>query len=316
LKLLIVVIMSGFLDSKTQIIDAIITQEGKRQLASGQMQIKFATYTDGGSFYQKSIVSGSEDSSVRLYLEAASLPQDQITFEADDSGKLLPFKNAQESIQVVAGNILSGTTFITSSVVSLAGTLLESSLNSFQKQTIIGTKDPFFDEVNFVLGQDNINFTITDNSPISVQADQEINVNLAESLFSDIRLSRLPNYKFLPPVNKAISGEVIGSQLGSFTNPREQDEATIISRIKDNLNKAENSQLMTKINFIEGSRENNIFGQFFERGFNNIKKLDVIDFGEISMKENKANRVFFAGKLVIDDNGMPTFLNIFTLIFE
>ena len=316
MKLLIVVIMSGFLDSKTRIIDTIITQEGKRQLASGQMQIKFATYTDGGSFYQKSLASGSADSSVRLYLEAASLPQDQITFEADDSGLLLPFKNAQESIQVAGGNIiLSGTTFVTSSIASLAGTLLESSLDSFKKQTIIGTKDPFFDEVNFVLGQDNINFTITSDRPIP-EAGESINVNNAESLFSDIRLSRLPNYQFLPPVNKALSGEVTGSQLGTYKNPRDQDEQRILQTIKDRLKTAEENQMTTKINFIEGSRENNIFGQFFEQFYSTIKKLDVIDFGEIDMGNNKSNRVFFVGTVVTDENGMPTFLNIFTLMFE
>ena len=315
MKLLIVVIMSGFLDSKTRIIDTIITQEGKRQLASGKMQIKFATYTDGASFYQKSVASGSTDASARLYLEAAVLPQDQITFEADDSGLLLPFKNAQESIQVAGGNILSGAVFITSSIASFTDTLLESSLNSFQKQTIIGTKDPFFDEVNFVLGQDNIDFTITNNSP-TPEDGSEIYINDAESLFSDIRLSRLPNYQFLPPVNKATAGELTGNQLGNFKNPREQDEKRILQRIKDGLKAAEDNQLMTKINFIEGSRENNLFGQFFERGFNSIKKLDVIDFGEINMENNKPNRVFFAGKLVTDDNGMPTFFNIFTLMFE
>jgi len=307
--------MSGFLDSKTRIIDTIITQEGKRQLASGKMQIKFATYTDGASFYQKSVASGSTDASARLYLEAAVLPQDQITFEADDSGLLLPFKNAQESIQVAGGNILSGAVFITSSIASFTDTLLESSLNSFQKQTIIGTKDPFFDEVNFVLGQDNIDFTITNNSP-TPEDGNEIYINDAESLFSDIRLSRLPNYQFLPPVNKATAGELTGNQLGNFKNPREQDEKRILQRIKDGLKAAEDNQLMTKINFIEGSRENNLFGQFFERGFNSIKKLDVIDFGEINMENNKPNRVFFAGKLVTDDNGMPTFFNIFTLMFE
>ena len=315
MKLLIVVIMSGFLDSKTRIIDTIITQEGKRQLASGKMQIKFATYTDGASFYQKSVASGSTDASARLYLEAAVLPQDQITFEADDSGLLLPFKNAQESIQVAGGNILSGAVFITSSIASFTDTLLESSLNSFQKQTIIGTRDPFFDEVNFVLGQDNIDFTITNNSP-TPEDGSEIYINDAESLFSDIRLSRLPNYQFLPPVNKATAGELTGNQLGNFKNPREQDEKRILQRIKDGLKAAEDNQLMTKINFIEGSRENNLFGQFFERGFNSIKKLDVIDFGEINMENNKPNRVFFAGKLVTDDNGMPTFFNIFTLMFE
>jgi len=98
--------MSGILDNKTRIIDAIVTSEGRRQLAEGDMRIEYVSFTDAGTYYRADVVSGSADASSRIFFEACNLPQDQITFEADDSGKLMPFANALD-VQLRAGNILS-----------------------------------------------------------------------------------------------------------------------------------------------------------------------------------------------------------------
>jgi hypothetical protein len=308
--------MSGFLDSKQRIIDTIITDEGRRQLASGQMQIRFVTFTDGGSFYAPDVVSGSSDASSRVYLEAASLPQDQITFEADDSGLLMPFKNAQE-VQVVAGNLLTGSTLITSSIASLAGPLLESSLNSFQKQQIIGTEDEFFGENNFELSEENIEFTITDDQPFKKGEQKTILIDQAESLFSDKRLANLKNFKFLPPVNKSTVLNAEGSPLGNFRSPRVQNFDLIKEQLQEGLKKIEKSDYCRKIRFIDTSRESNIFAQFFEVENSLMKKLDVIDFGPIeNAGKYSVKQAYFVGKLLVDNNGMPTFINIFTLVFE
>ncbi len=38
--------MSGILNTKQRIMDTILTQEGKRQLASGELRLNFITFTD------------------------------------------------------------------------------------------------------------------------------------------------------------------------------------------------------------------------------------------------------------------------------
>jgi hypothetical protein len=96
----------GLLDSKSRIIDAILTFEGRRQLAAGDMRIEHVSFSDAGTFYKPDSVSGSADATQRLYLEANSPPQDSITFEADDSGRLKPF-NGSRGIQVRDGQILA-----------------------------------------------------------------------------------------------------------------------------------------------------------------------------------------------------------------
>ena len=83
--------MAGILDGKERILDTFITNEGRRQLAKGEIQIQFASFTDGHTFYQGSVTEGSENPDARIFLEAASRRQDQITFETDDAGILVPF---------------------------------------------------------------------------------------------------------------------------------------------------------------------------------------------------------------------------------
>ena len=46
--------MAGILNAKHRVIDAIITQEGRRQVAAGDLQIKYVTFTDRHTFYESS----------------------------------------------------------------------------------------------------------------------------------------------------------------------------------------------------------------------------------------------------------------------
>ena len=83
--------MAGILDNKTRIMDVIITQEGRRQMAAGNLRAEFLSFTDGAVFYQKSGSHGSADPTDRIYFEAVSKLNDMITLENDDSGNLIQF---------------------------------------------------------------------------------------------------------------------------------------------------------------------------------------------------------------------------------
>ena len=77
--------------------DVAITEEGRRQMASGQMQIEFVSYTDRHTFYEADTASGSVNPVNRIFLEATSLPQDKITSETDSSGNILFFAGGQRN---------------------------------------------------------------------------------------------------------------------------------------------------------------------------------------------------------------------------
>jgi hypothetical protein len=71
------------------------------------------------------------------------------------------------------------------------------------------------------------------------------------------------------------------------------------------------------IDFTETSRQNNLLCQFFEVYSDGMKKLDVIDYGIFPPDQNgNAHHVFFVGKVFIDSNNTPTFVNMFTLVWE
>ena len=80
--------MAGILDSKTRFIDLIITQEGKRQIASGKLRAEYASLSDSQVFYDKNEIGNVSD---RIYFQAMDSPNNVIVLEKDDSGKLIEF---------------------------------------------------------------------------------------------------------------------------------------------------------------------------------------------------------------------------------
>ena len=49
-----------------------------------------------------------------------------------------------------------------------------------------------------------------------------------------------------------------------------------------------------------------------------MNKLRMIDFGEFEDldPDSPGRHVFFAGKLMVDDFGQDTFINLFTVVFD
>ena len=337
--------MAGLIDKKSRIMDTILTNEGRRQLASGKLNAVFYSFTDNGVFYNFDTVSGSNISR-RISIEATSSPQDQVTFEADDSGRLMPMKSSP--VQTSAGKIvttITGTAGTVSEQVeevndiqfaSLANTLLNSSLDNFKNLYVIGSPDIFNENKDqFVLSRNNINFTITPDKPISKNQLQTLSINHAESFFMDKRFSHVPNFLFLPPVNKKRVGSNEYIPLGIY-NSLGQRPIFEFNDLQKEIENYEKNGFVETINFTRTSKENNVFCQFFELSNGEVKKLDCIDFGlfntsnnqlteEEKLKAQKEGRttelestskhVFFVGKVFVDDFGAHTFINMFSIIF-
>ena len=50
-----------------------------------------------------------------------------------------------------------------------------------------------------------------------------------------------------------------------------------------------------------------------------LTKLDVVDFGEFFVEEDllrARKHVYFVGKVFIDSNNIPSFINLFTIVFD
>jgi hypothetical protein len=304
--------MAGILNNKERILDSIITLEGRRQIIGGKLKIEYASFSDKLTFYEGDIASGSADASNRIFFEAVSLPQDQVTLEADDSGRLLSFEGRNFTKIVQGKPVISGS-FLTDSsqYASTADSLLADSFNNFTNLRSIGSMDFFRDDKNFSISPQNTRFKITDKRPLGNDDIQSIGIDKAESFFQDKRLSHIKNFKFLPPKNKKTITDPNGSSLGEYKQ-LSQPEILSIEELKKSLLYKD----FETIYFSESSRFNNIFCQFFEITGNDIKKLDVIDFGLFPSAEGDDFHVFFVGKIFVDNLNRSTFINLFTLIFE
>lgn len=336
----------GFLDARTRIFDTIITLQGRSQMASGKLKAEFYSFTDLGAFYtQDTSTSASLDGTKRIYLEAASLPQDMITFESDDSGKLVKFgssdilvRNGQILTEVSSGNQEVGRTYLpvqNNVFASMANTLLSSSMDAFSNNYVIGSPDLFDEQSSsFQLGNNAVQFVISDQSPIGPNEHQTANIDHLDGLFVDSRLSHLPNFQYLPPINKYRPGDTTVNLLGYYPNLNQHRQLTFAD-VQLAIQEAVARGYSTTINFEETSKTNNLVCQMFEIGDGEIVKLDVIDFGlfnlsgqDITLSErlrqqrdprnlsSLSKHVFFVGKIFTDDKGVNKFVNLFTLIFE
>lgn len=320
--------MAGILDNKTRIMDVIVTEEGKRQITSGKMRIEFATFTDGHTFYQADVASGSDDASTRLFFEACSLPRDQITFETDDSGNLVSFQGGDFEVgsdgiiyqgedNVRLSPVESGSIF-----ASLVDNVLSSSINNFKNLQTIGSTT-FFDSDEFDTSVDDVDFYISNDSPFSDPDGASINLDNIEPLFMDYRLGHVDNFKFLPPIISAdMSSNGQEGNFGEYTDlnqSRPNDWYDLFQKIWPGYPSEEHIPQYETVKFTKTSASSNIMCQFFETGGQSstrFKKLDVIDYGIFYLDDGSMKHAFFVGKLFIDSVGQPTFVNMFNLIFD
>jgi hypothetical protein len=351
--------MAGILDSKTRFIDMIVTQEGKRQIASGMLRAEYASISDAETFYDALEV---DDVSNRIFFQAMDSPNNVIVLEKDDSGKMIEF-NFSPTGSIVGNDIFEKDTTVTSSLrlQAVTGSAFASSaksiMNSFTSHfDSLQTLSTFEKSGNdFELSTERINFAISNSVPFPLGPHSEtINVNDAEPFFLDSKLTHLPNFDFLPPVNtdgsnygqyediRSLKRETLndikkylgnegfrdtnkesGIRLRKSNSRMRTDKVgdfDVINRVKLTSPYDNSFKQYKTVYFDKTSDQNNLIIQMFEDGPDSkLIKLDIIDAGSFFDKDSEfypEKRVFYAGKIFIDDFNMPTFINIFTIIFE
>lgn len=305
-------------------------------MADGKLKIEYVSFTDNHTFYDPDVDEGTADATKRLYFEQCHLPQDQITFEADDSGRLKPFKNSKNVNVSNSGKIfvsssadiefLTGTEF-----TSTAEDLIASSINNFNNLQAIGTKDYVFENEGFELGPSEISYTVNYN--IKNGKEEIVNNfnenfletrNLEEfpSLFNSKWLENVINFKYLPPINKNNDKSIDKSnisfleanKIGNYQNLKSDKPYDYVSIEKDLANLEKNG-LKKSITFDPTSLNNNLVSQFLEISNVEMQKLDVIDYGTY-INNGKTKHMFFVGKIKTDVDDSQCFINLFTLVFE
>lgn len=347
--------MAGILNKKTRFIDLIITQEGKRQIAGGKLRAEYASLSDMHAFYSSSY--NYTEVCDRIYFQTMERPENSIVIEKDDSGKLFTFDHSPTG-SIVGNNIFEKENIKTddlhklkiatgSQFASLSTSIEQSFLRHFEKNFFLSSQDSIGDN-ELVLSSKNLKYEITNTVPFKSGPNKEIiNVNQAEPFMLDSKITHLPNFQFLPPVNED------GSPYGNYTDIRNTTKETwedivdnvgnsAFSRIELNKNSdldiqkntngdlrkkrfTRNSHLKIKkefktITFDKTSFHNNLLIQVFEKNKNLFKKLDIVDAGVFISNDDGNERfekqVYYIGKIFLDDYNTPTFINLFTIIFD
>ena len=234
---------------------------------------------------------------------------------------------------------------------SLATSLPASFLKHFVSNQFIGTKS-FNENSKFELSTNELKFSISNSVPFEAGPNKEVvNVDSAEPFLLDSKLTHLPNFSYLPPIN------VDGTSYGTYKDLRNLNKETwedikhslgikhfeelddfidgnddmrvdkngdfkVVNRRKLLPVDTEIIKQYNVVKFKKTSDDNNLLMQMFEidEPRSLLKKLDIVDAGvfydetDLNLKYEK--RVFYVGKIFLDSFNTPTFINMFTIIMD
>ena len=302
--------MAGILDIKSRVMDTIITPTGRAQMADGEMQIMYASFSDRQMYYETGSNGELIDPGDRIYFEAYCNDSDLIIPETDAEGALVPF--VTDTFNLFGGQVISGST--RQQDVSLyADELTADSLKSFQRLQIIGTRHQMKNEIVDAFRLTPADATFYTTTEIENLGDTILTASLddVEALWQDYRVAQTPNYQYLPPRSAVIPGQVTGSVLGNYTKINQDpllDYDQVLSKLKE--------QQFVKLSFSNTRTINDLLGQIFEVNGDKLSKLALIDGGTYPVNGVVNPHVYYAGKLYRDTRGALTFANLFTLVFE
>tara|TARA_R100000664_G_scaffold34165_1_gene54552 strand:- start:12480 stop:13535 length:1056 start_codon:yes stop_codon:yes gene_type:complete len=351
--------MAGILDKKVKLIDLVVTEEGRRQMAQGGFTPSFASFTDRNTFYDKNHTSAQESTGSLFFQTPSYLPDDQIVFETDDSGRIVGGTLSEEFTVVgdqlfakdpAVTNVKSFTAASGSQYSSTIKLFRSKAINAFKRNKIVRTVSGLQDQYDkFELSADNHTFTISNSVPFPRgPLTAHINLDNAETFMFDCKLAHNSNFQYLPPVNQD------GSFYGRYQDFRSTTKSTfedikrylgvsVLERFDslqvDNTvfnydgdvqikNRAPNLPVDTIISreyasvyFKKTSEQNNVILQVFEEDDESgtVTKLDVVDAGVFHDEidpDRIEKHVFYVGKIFFDSFNTPTFVNMFTIIFD
>tara|TARA_Y100000034_G_scaffold136369_1_gene212433 strand:- start:2812 stop:3918 length:1107 start_codon:yes stop_codon:yes gene_type:complete len=310
--------MAGILDNKSRIMDVLVTEIGRRQMAAGKMRVEFASFTDSTTFYRPDIASGSADATQRIYFEATGQYQDTITFETDDSGNLLGYEVDSHTSLIgdsifdksSTGENLADYLFTSGSndFASLSDGIVSSSADHFDDLYSIGSRTSRELDKKLKLSTEQLSFTIDNSRPMAADDIVDTDIDTIEPFFLDKRLSHLDQFKFLPPVVLG-TGPVETRRLGSYENLNQADEMSYFDLMLE-LEGSETStiDLNSAISDSANETEGSISG--LQNMQNLIQQSDMANFSTITTEALPRERKDIVFEEFSDSN------NIIIQVFE
>ena len=313
--------MAGILNPKTRFLDSFLTQVGRDQLAHGELRFSFAVFSDQSTYYESDQENPNviSDASNRIFFEPMNRPQDQVIPEFDDDGYI---SFPAGDFDIVGGNLLqvsgsTGKSLSGDSLIKSSSLAISDCATSFSDLDPLRSEEVLTKTTGFELSVDSHTFICTQNFPIKEAESQTKQLSNAESLWQDKKLTHVPNFQYLPPVQNGTS--VVLREYAKLEQPAPlnfDDLQIELNAVQSMRNTSAGAAL--EATFTKTSKDNNIVCQIFEVTSGSMNKLRMIDFGEFEDSDptSPGKHVFFAGKLFQDDLGQDTFINLFTVVFD
>jgi hypothetical protein len=285
--------MAGILDQNSRILDFVLTTAGRRRLAEdGNLDISFASFSDKGAYYAKMSKTGSvaDDGSKRLYVEANSPQSDNLYFISGSDSEDVRVEVSSEQRSSDLSRRLSNLSILLTRPDSRSSEQFEFSTSGF--------------DMSFVPEIGDLEQSVTSD------------VSNMSAIFQDKRFQHFDNYKFLPPINS-----ISGRPLGNFTKLNAEEIVTP-AQLEEELQQKKNFKKTfegdvspTNITFRILETETSTSGDNLGEKIASTP-LQLVDYGNYSLSDGSRKRVFFAGKILEDVEGIPVFVNMFTVVFD
>jgi len=300
--------MAGILNSKQRIMDVIITNNGRRQIADNAFNIRFASFSDHGIFYSDDGTGVTDDAEDRIMFEAHVSNTDIIIPEINDKNGI--------SIDTSAGSKITNSRFYTSgsttlntstikkgsiNIFSSSAEIIKTAIDNFDRLQIIGTNNGFNEEKYFKITKSKTEF----NEPEELIAQ----LSNLPATFVDKSLANQINFRYMPPV---CDGENGITPLAMY--PKLQKEPIRnFDYLLENLYDGSQYDSFD----IDSTNSTDLLCQVFENTENEILKLAIIDYGSYYNDEGAfQGHVYHLGKLYRDKNNISKFVKLFCILFE
>ena len=300
--------MAGILNSKQRIMDVIITNNGRRQIADNAFNIRFASFSDHGVFYSDDGTGVGDAAEDRIMFEAHVSNTDIIIPEINDKNGI--------SIDTSAGSKITNSKFFTSgstqlntstiktgsiNIFSSSAEIIKTAIDNFDRLQIIGTDNGFAEEKYFKITKSKAEFD---------EPNQKVrSLTLLPPTFADKSLANQINFRYMPPVCE-VDNNI--TSLGMY--PKLQKEPIRnFDYLLENLYDGSQYDSFD----IDSTNSTDLLCQVFENTENEILKLAIVDYG--SYYDNDGNfkgHIYHLGKTYRDKNNVLKFVKLFCILFE
>lgn len=296
--------MAGILNSKSRVLDVVLTELGRDQINRGEFNVTFVTFSDKGAQYIDGGDGVADRIDSNLYFETFSSPKDEIVPEISNDGDFVLTKQ------------------VTPELVMNNGVLFEKQSSGYQQVDGFENITAFTDitpsrwkDLQILRTESTVpNFELNRRSATIEHQEKTVpkTVNALKPILVDPRFTGTLNTLFLPPVSE-INGELRPMRAYNRYGP-DRSEKTIL---KDDIQK----KSWGKQRFVLGDDSSfphyNILGQAFMKKKSSVRKYLIVDAGEFLDEEGVPKmQIYHLGFVYKDEEGTSKFSRGFSIVFH